>query len=771
MVNRVRYLFRGTVQGVGFRPFIYRIATQLALSGFAQNTPGGVMVEVEGPGDLVGRFMERVVKQLPPLADIADMTETEIPVRGDTGFSILPSTAQGRPDVHITPDTATCPACYNELFDPKNRRYRYPFVNCTNCGPRLTIVRTIPYDRVNTSMACFALCPRCKKEYEDPSDRRFHAEPNACPECGPQLTLLDKNGMALCSGDRALVRALEQLQSGSILAIKGIGGFHLCVDATHDAAVRRLRLNKFREEKPFAIMVRDVEQASRTAAVNVHEKGLLADPQRPIVLLKKKHNGALSPAVAPGMPCLGIMLPYSPLHHLLLAEGFEALVMTSGNQTDEPICIGNREAVRRLAGIADFFLVHNRDILVRCDDSIAMVAGNETRLLRRSRGFVPKPVTLKDHYPAVLALGPHLKATLCILKQNTAFLSPHIGDMETPEARRFFHESLGVIQHITECRPDVIACDLHPGYYSTHAAERLGAKEIIRVQHHHAHIVSCMAENRISGRLIGLSMDGTGYGPDGHIWGGEFLVADESTFNRAGQLAYFLLPGGEKAIREPWRIGVSLLRHAYARGWKEIAHRLALVPQAHFYEPLEKMMERGVNCFTTSSLGRLFDGIASILGVRQSVSFEGQAAMELEGCAAGQTDLELPFTIQTRNETFLLDFAPTVKALVDLRIKGHCREELACAFHRMLARAFTGMTERISRHTGLNRVALSGGCFQNRILLEGCINQLSESGFEVFSHSLVPTNDGGISLGQAVCAGALLKSTAGRGNGKAAEDM
>jgi hydrogenase maturation protein HypF len=556
------------------------------------------------------------------------------------------------------------------------------------------------------------------------------------------------------SEEDPLQKTVELLLEGYVVAIKGLGGFHLAVDAANDEAIKRLRSRKFREEKPLAIMVKDIYIAARISRIGKEEETLLLSPQRPIVLAGKRETGTISPAVAPGMSDLGIMLPYTPLHHMLLERHFQALIMTSANQVDEPICIANREAIKRLKGIADFFLVHNRDILVRCDDSIATVSAGKKRMLRRSRGFAPKPIALKKSYPEILALGPQMKTTLCILKGTLAFLSPHIGDMETPEARDFYQESLSLMQKIAECRPDVIACDLHPAYYTTKLAEELAASRVIHVQHHHAHIVSAMAENGIEGDVIGLAMDGTGYGPDGTVWGGEFIVADEANFRRIGHIMNYLLPGGEKAIREPWRIAVSLLKETYGDDWPGVAERLNIVPEKSYFETMDRIMTHKFNSPVTSSLGRIFDGVSAILGIRQNVTFEGQAAMELEAMAKDKTDTLLPFDISEACDFFRLDLSPMIRKIVDDIMAGRSRAEIAYAFHMTLPAAFRSMVEAIRKCTGLNRVVLSGGCFQNRILAEGTIAELEKAGFDVFFHNVLPTNDGCISLGQAVCAGA-----------------
>jgi len=745
------------VQGVGFRPFVYRLAVQHHLTGFVQNRPEGVTVEVEGPQEVVDAFADQVRRELPPLAHITNIETTILDIRNEQAFEIILSDARGQADVHITPDAATCPDCLNELFDPQNRRYRYPFTNCTNCGPRLTLINSVPYDRANTSMACFDLCPQCRAEYENPADRRFHAEPNACPVCGPRLTLFDGNGTPVESSDPAQT-AIDLLLSHHILAVKGLGGFHLSADAGSDVAVQKLRLRKYREEKPLAVMVRDMDAARRVARVSPDEKSLLLSPQRPIVLLQKIPNDRISDLVAPGVPNLGIMLPYTPLHHLLLEKHFSALIMTSANQVDEPICIGNREVVSRLQGIADYFLVHNRDILVRCDDSIAFSASGKLRLMRRSRGFVPQPLPLKQSCPQILALGGELKTAHCIVKGNFAFLSPHIGDMETPQARDFFHESLALMKRITESDPTLIACDLHPAYYSTRVARELHSENVIQVQHHHAHIVSCMAENQLEGEVLGLAMDGTGYGPDQTAWGGEFLIVSETGFKRFGHLQYLLLPGGEKAVREPWRIAISLLKTAYGPSWQETARHLNLCTDQAQMDLLNKIIDGQIHSPRSSGLGRLFDGVAALMGLRRTVSFEGQAAMELEALATGTAAPPYPFTLlRKENEPYMVDTASTIRAVVADLQAGQSKNRIAAAFHSTLIEAFAAMAREMRKATGLTRVALSGGCFQNKILLEGSIEKLGSDGFEVYSHSRVPSNDGGISLGQAVIAAAMIK--------------
>jgi hydrogenase maturation protein HypF len=749
---RVRSLFSGTVQGVGFRPFIYRVAVRFGLAGFVENTTDGVVVELEGHPRSVSSFFSALETELPPLAEITGLVKEAIPAVGGDGFRIIASRRTGQSALHIPPDIATCDRCVEELFDPGDRRYQYPFINCTDCGPRLTIIQDIPYDREKTSMAAFDLCPDCRSEYEDPASRRFHAQPNACARCGPKVVLLTGGGVPVDTGD-PVGEAACLLRSGSIMAVRGVGGFHLAVDATNEEAVLRLRRRKLREEKPFALMVRDLQQARRIVEVTPEEQALLTSARRPIVLMPRTDKTIVAPSVAPGMGTFGVMLPYTPLQHLLFDSDMPPLVMTSGNRSGEPIAIGNNEALASLSDIADFFLVHDREIVVRCDDSIAMVVGERPGILRRSRGYVPGPIVLAESYPDVLAVGGHLKSTVCVLKGNLAFMSPYIGDMDTLGARGFFYETVALMQRITECGPKVVACDLHPGYFTTDAARRMEGAIFHMVQHHHAHIVSCMAENGVSDTVIGVALDGTGYGTDGTIWGGEWLIADRVGFKRAGHLASFTLPGGEAAIREPWRTGASLVRCAYGNRWHDVAERLGLVPECAAKGAFMQMVDRDINSPVTTSMGRVFDGVAAILGLKRSVSYEGQAAMELEAyAAAGAADI-LPFEITLKGETVVLDLSGTIRAIVEGMDGGASRRDLAAAFHATLIAGIVQTVKEIAKATGIGRVALSGGCFQNRLLLAGVLDSLERARLDVLTHRRVPTNDGGIALGQAVAAG------------------
>ncbi len=751
---RVRSLFSGTVQGVGFRPFIYRNAVRFGLTGFVKNTSDGVVAELEGEPESVSSFFSAVRAELPPLAEITGLVKEDVPPTGDGEFLIIASKRTGQSSLHIPPDIASCDACVAELFDPADRRYRYPFINCTDCGPRLTIIRDIPYDRDKTSMASFDLCPECRHEYEDPASRRFHAQPNACERCGPAVKILSNNG-AVISAEDPIEQAARLLRSGKIGAIRGLGGFHLAVDATNDEAVGRLRQRKLREEKPLAVMVGDIGRAREIVEVTGREEELLLSARRPIVLMTKKQSAAVADSVAPGMGTFGVMLPYTPIQHLLFAGDMPALVMTSGNLSGEPIAIANDDALARLSGIADFFLVHNRDILVRCDDSITAVVADNPTILRRSRGFVPGPIAVSGEYPPVLAVGGHLKATVCTLKGNLAFMSPYIGDMDTPGARDFFFETVALMERITETVPKVVACDLHPGYFTTEAARCMEGVRLFEVQHHHAHIVSCMAENGVTGSVIGVALDGTGYGTDGTIWGGEFLVADEAGFSRAGYLAPFTLPGADAAVREPWRTAASLIRSAYGTQWRSVVERLDLIPDRVNKEAFMDMVDRGVNSPVTTSMGRVFDGVAAIIGLRSRVDFEGQAAMELETCAEGAYAGAhvLPFETRQQGDAVVLDLSGTIREIVERTAAGASREQLAGAFHATLVEAIGRMVKEIGDKTGIGRVALSGGCFQNRILLGEVLGRLETMGFEVLIHRRVPTNDGGIALGQAVSAG------------------
>jgi hydrogenase maturation protein HypF len=744
----------GIVQGVGFRPYIYRLATERGLSGSITNTAAGVAIEVEGPREVVEEFLARLPREAPPLARITAVSVCELPCDHDHSFRILPSRAGKEVRTLISPDVAICADCLRELFDPADRRYRYPFINCTNCGPRYTIVRDIPYDRPRTSMAVFPMCAACQREYDDPTNRRFHAQPNACWECGPQVELWDNAGERLAVAD-PIAEAARRLRAGLVVAVKGLGGFHLAVDATQAAAVEHLRERKRRVEKPFAIMAPDLATIERFCEIDEVARTLLLSSARPVVVLPKKSPNAIAEAVAPFNRTLGVFLPYTPLHFLLFAGGrFLALVMTSGNLSEEPIAIDNQEARQRLCGLADFLLVHNRDILLRSDDSVVRPSGSRARQWRRSRGYVPVPVFLREELPPILAVGGELKNTICLTKGQHAFLSQHIGDLENWESHRFFEETVAHLEGILEIRPQVVAYDLHPDYFSTRWALAQDGVELIGVQHHHAHISSCMAENHLEGRVIGLALDGTGYGIDGCVWGGEVLVADYAGFERAAHLAYVPLPGGVAAIREPWRMAVSYLWHHFGRAFLNLEIPFLQELDRRQVEVVLRMLKQGVNAPLTSSCGRLFDAVAALIGLRQQVNYEAQAAIELEmAIPAGQDEpTAYPLALVAQDNGWLIETRPLFEALLrDLR-QGVPTGVISQRFHNGLVEAFARLAGRLRERTELNRVCLSGGTFQNVYLLEGLLARLKADGFEVFTHTEVPAGDGGLSLGQALVA-------------------
>jgi len=754
----------GIVQGVGFRPYVYRLATGRKLRGTIRNTSAGVTIEVQGPPESVQDFVEHLPSEAPPLARITGFAVHEVPCGGDPDFRIVHSHEGEEVRTLISSDVAICCDCLREMFDPADRRYHYPFINCTNCGPRFTIVRDIPYDRPSTSMAMFPMCPACRAEYEDPLNRRFHAQPNACWKCGPRVELWDKSGRRIECRD-PIAEAATGLHSGLVVAVKGLGGFHLAVDATNRAAVALLRQRKRRVEKPFAVMVPDLKAAREFCEVDAASQAALESIQRPIVLLKKvllpkKLLSLISDQVAPFNRYLGIFLPYTPLHYLLLAEGgFKALVMTSGNLSEEPIAIDNHEAVTRLGGLADYFLVHNRDILLRCDDSVVRVAAGVTRQLRRSRGFVPVPVFLKNEQPSVLAVGGELKNTVCLTKGKHAFLSQHIGDLENIESFSFFHEAVRHLERILEIRPEIIAYDLHPGYFSTKWALQQSGAPLVGVQHHHAHIASCMAENHLDGRLIGFALDGTGYGTDGHIWGGEVLVAEYGSFERAAHFEYVPLPGGETAIREPWRMAVSYLAHHFGREFLGLS--IPFVKQLDLTKTrlLLQMIEHKVNSPLTSSCGRLFDAVAALTGIRNEVNYEAQAAIELEmAISASEDETGYPLELVPDRDRWIIGTRPLFEALLNDLGRNLPSAAISRRFHNGLVAGFVQLATLVRKKTALRRVCLSGGTFHNVYLLQRLEARLSEAGFEVFVQKEVPSGDGGLSLGQALVAAAKLQA-------------
>jgi len=743
----------GIVQGVGFRPYVHRLATDRNLGGNISNTPAGVTIEIQGPPDLVEDFVSRLPEEAPALAQITNVLVREMACKPDRCFEILPSHTGEHASALISPDVAVCDDCLRELFDPQDRRYLYPFINCTNCGPRFTIVREVPYDRPRTSMSVFSMCDKCRAEYEDPQNRRFHAQPNACWECGPQLELWNAHGLPMNAPD-PIEAAVERLRAGEILAVKGLGGFHFAVDATNSAAVERLRQRKRRVVKPFAVMVSDLEAAGRFCEIDSDSRRLLSSRQRPIVLLPKAKGTAISETVAPNQRDLGLFLPYTPLHHLLFAAGeFTALVMTSGNLSEEPIAIDNREAVDRLGSIADFFLVHDREILLRCDDSVVRLSAGRPRQIRRSRGYVPAPVRLHKELPQILAVGGELKNTICLTRRNLAFLSQHIGDLENIESFDFFCDAVTYLSRILEIEPEVIAHDLHPDYLSTKWALTQKGVRLIGVQHHHAHVAACMAENRIDGPVIGLALDGTGYGTDGQIWGGEALIAGYASFERAAHFDYAPLPGGAAAIREPWRMAVSYLAQTFGEDFLGLDIPFVQKLDHGKAELILRMMAQRVNSPLTSSCGRLFDAVAALIGIRLEVSFEAQAAIELEMAARSSSETDAyPFTIHREDGRWQIDPSPLFGAIVeDLRRKV-CTETISRRFHNGLVETLVRLACMLRQESSINRICLSGGTFNNLLVFEHLIRKLESRGFEVFTHSEVPTGDGGLSLGQALVA-------------------
>ncbi|MFO8085903.1 MAG: carbamoyltransferase HypF [Desulfobacterales bacterium] len=743
----------GIVQGVGFRPFIFGLATRYHLKGEVANTSSGVTIHIEGPGKKIHLFLEEMAKKPPPLAYITDIFVHQEKRKGYKNFSIVQSRSNANTSTLISPDIAVCEDCLRELFDPSDRRFHYPFINCTNCGPRYTIIEGIPYDRPKTSMKQFRMCDQCQAEYDNPHDRRFHAQPNACPVCGPKVLLCDNTGKIIHSED-AIEMAARYLLSGDIVAIKGIGGFHLAADARNDSALTRLRNRKQREEKPLALMAENVESIKVFANVDSEEEKLLKIPRRPIVILGKKFPNDISSAVSPRNRYFGVMLAYTPLHYLLLSKVARPLVMTSGNMSEEPIAIDNDEALRRLAKIADYFLIHDRDIYFRNDDSIVCHRAGEIRMVRRSRGYVPTPVFINKKIARVLACGAELKNTVCLTKENRAFLSQHIGDLENLPTYDFFKMTIDHMKKIINVEPEIVACDLHPDYFSTQYALEQTAIPVFQVQHHHAHIAACMAENRSNGPVIGLAFDGAGYGPDNTVWGGEVLVAEEHDFYRAAHLACVRMPGGAISIKEPWRMAVSYLYHVYGENLRQLDIPFIRDRNKDKINIMIKMIEKKINSPETSSLGRLFDGIAALIGVRDRAAFEAQAAMELEMTAKWPVQHCYDYGWTSR-EDHILSLEPIIKGVVTDLENGVSVAEISGKFHFTLIHMFSKLCCFIRKETNINTAALSGGSFQNNLLLSGLIEKLYGFGFKVLSHRLVPSNDANISLGQAMVAAAL----------------
>ncbi|MGH8092208.1 MAG: carbamoyltransferase HypF [Chthoniobacterales bacterium] len=739
--GRIKMTLRGAVQGVGFRPFVYRLATELDLKGWVINSAQGVLIEIEGAPERLSTFAQRLRTEKPALAIIQTCEASQLDACGYEKFEIRESSEAGGKSALILPDIATCDDCLREICDPNDRRFRYPFTNCTNCGPRFSIIEALPYDRANTAMKKFAMCADCAREYRDPADRRFHAEPTACPRCGPQLELWDAQGETVAQTDAALRRAAEQIRDGKIVALKGIGGFQLLVDARNQKAVLRLRERKHREEKPFAVMFPSLKTIRADCEVSELEERLLTSPESPIVILRRSAISNQQSAISPRNPNLGVMLPYTPLHHLLLHELNFPVVATSGNLSDEPICIDENEALQRLRQLADLFLVHDRPIVRHVDDSIVRIfAGRET-ILRRARGYAPLPITLNRSTPTVLAVGAHLKNAVALSVERNVFLSQHIGDLATKQAHDAFIRSVADLPRLYEAKPAVIAHDLHPDYLSTkHALGQPG--EHAAVQHHWAHIASCMAENEIDPPLLGVAWDGTGYGVDGTIWGGEFFVVEKDACRRVAHLRTFRLPGGETAMREPRRSALGVLHEILG---EELWGRGELLD--NFTSPelktLRGMLVGQINSPITSSAGRLFDAVAALSGLRARATFEGQAAMELEFAVNPAVAESYPFA-RREGSPQVIDWEPAIHALLEDRRQKTAPGLIAARFHNMLSDAILAVV----RHFNKSKVALSGGCFQNRYLIERVTNQLQAAGFQPYWQQRVPPNDGGIALGQ-----------------------
>lgn len=754
---------RGVVQGVGFRPFVYNLARALGLTGWVTNSAAGVELGVQGTNAALDEFFARLRREAPPLAKVESVEiEKSMAEPGETEFVIKASTG-GSKTTLISPDVAVCEACLAEMRRPADRRHGYAFVNCTHCGPRYTIITDLPYDRPNTTMAGFRMCPDCRAEYQDPTDRRFHAQPIACPVCGPRLWLADAAGVEIDCAD-SVAEAAEILRQGGTVAIKGLGGFHLAADAFNAEAVKRLRQRKRREAKPFAVMVPDIHAALELADMDEDEQHALLCRERPIVLCQAWDDSGLAPAVHPGTGVVGLLLPYTPLHHLLMDQGFRALVMTSGNLSDEPICIDNEEAAARigkdgpLGAVCDVMLLHDRPIHLRADDSVVRVADGAVRQVRRSRGFAPSPLFLAsalapENCPPILAVGAHLKNTLCLLRGREAFLSQHVGDLDDMETLRFFEQTADHLEMILDCKPAIIAADEHPDYLSTRWAWERGLP-VSEVQHHHAHAAAVMAEHGLEGPVIALSLDGVGLGDDGTAWGGELLLARLESYDRLGRIRPFCLPGGDQAVRQPWRTGLSLLIETFG---SEKTGELNL-PLVHQYADklhlVAGMIQRNINAPRTSSLGRLFDGVAAICGDCYEIYYEGQAAIEFEQALAAEPKGEHVLLTEERDGLVELDWRPMVAALVADYLLGASRAEIAGRMHKGMVAGLARWAIQAAAATGVKDVVLGGGCLNNRYILENLPPLLKAHRMRVFSPAAVPAGDGGLSLGQAVVAAA-----------------
>lgn len=744
----------GIVQGVGFRPFVYRLARNHRLAGWVCNTSNGVEIQVTGPPESLESFVRRLSADAPALARIDQVLHLEAEPWESGDFRILESQSLSKTEALIPADVSTCEDCFREIMDPGDRRFQYPFTNCTNCGPRFTIIREVPYDRPQTTMASFPMCPKCREEYQDPEDRRFHAEPTACPLCGPRIWL-EVDGRRI--EDEVLKAAGRLLQEGKIVAVKGLGGFHLAADARNEAAVVALRSRKGRVAKPFAVMVRDLAEAELLGELGNEERSLLLSPERPIVLAKRREDGPATPQVAPGNKYVGLMLPYTPLHMLLFEHAPPALVMTSGNLSEEPLEFTNAGARARLSALADVLLLHNRDIQVPCDDSVVRpLAGGPVIPIRRARGWVPRSISLPLETIPVLGVGGEQKNTFCLAWGSTAVLSQHLGDLDTAETYDYYRYAIRHFAGLCRREPQVIAHDLHPGYLSTRYALEQGGLRRIGVQHHHAHIAACLAENGRTNRCIGIALDGTGYGTDGTVWGGEILVADLAGFTRAGHLAPVVLPGGEAAVRQPVRMAAAFLKAAYGDDFGEIARELGLAFNPLEWQVLQRQLAMGLNSPPTSSAGRLFDAVAAALGVCRDRTYEGQPAVELEMAAAPEEEGFYPIPLDTQGETLVPDTPALFREVVEDYRRGSRVDKIAARFHNSLVRLLAAACAEVRARTGLSVAVLSGGVFQNALIFGKLRRSLEDQGFEVLYHTQAPPNDGGLSLGQVAVAAARL---------------
>ncbi len=751
--ERRKIEIRGIVQGVGFRPTVYRLAKEYDLKGSVFNDSKGVTLDIEGSSQNIGCFLEELKKNPPPLSDIEEIQTEELPVKEFDEFKIIESEESEEKTTLVSPDIATCEDCKKELLDRQDRRYQYPFINCTNCGPRFTITEELPYDRKNTTMKKFEMCEKCRTEYENPEDRRFHAQPNACSKCGPHLELLDSKGKKLKGNP--INRAIKLLKKGKIIAVKGLGGFHLACNARDKKAIKILRERKMRPYKPLALMAKDISVISEFVHISDKEKELTSSPRTPIVLLKKNEKNPLPDNIAPNNNFLGFMLPYTPLH-ILLFEKLEVLVMTSGNKRDEPIAFDNQNAIKRLEGIADYFLIHNRDVWIQADDSIARIVDDEPLLLRRSRGYAPQPLRCPTrNEKKIIGFGAHKHNTFSISRDDEIFVSHYIGETDNIETIKAFERGIEHFINFFDIPPDLAVVDLHPEYQATKFGKKWAFdnnKPLIEVQHHHAHIASCLVDNQLDEKVIGVAWDGTGYGEDGKIWGGEFLIADLEEYERKAHLQYIPLPGGDITVKEPWRMGAVYLYDIFGNSFRRLDIDFVKTLDNKKWSFIKTMIEQRVNSPLTSSIGRLFDAVSSILGIRSSINYQGQAAIELEMIAKEDEHEFYKFDIIKSINTYIIDPKKVIESIVEDIKKGTANEYISIKFHKGLAEMIVDVSNLLREGTGINKVCLSGGVFQNIVLRNEATKRLKEEKFKVYNHKKLPPNDGGISAGQVAIA-------------------